>query len=196
MSSETGTVRALATPAPTTCQLLLRRKEGLPEILEFVMAGLEARQQVFAMGGPAHLKDIAHNLGAKGLRPDALLRNGRLVFLTAPDCISTLLKSENPFGRGPLHPNSSLLRWVSDWSWAYSNALEPRTVLGYQRRIHSYVRSLTALSLCTVDCEKLERSSLLAMLADHRRASRAVAQAAGFKVASAALTSSAAARRL
>ena len=85
----------------------MRRKEGLPELVEFVVGGLEAGQQVFALGGPAYLKDIACNLGASGLRPDSLLRTGRLVFLTAPDCLSTLLKSKNPFGRGPLQPNAS-----------------------------------------------------------------------------------------
>ena len=179
MGLGSSTVRVAAIPPPTTCRLVMRRKEGPPELVEFVVAGLEAGQQVFALGGPAYLKDIACSLGASGLRPDSLLRTGRLVFLTAPDCLSTLLKSKNPFGRGPLQPNASLVRWVSDWSWACSNGIELRTVLGYQRRIHDFVRSLTALSVCTVDSEKLERSSLLAMLADHRRASKAAAQAAG-----------------
>jgi MEDS: MEthanogen/methylotroph, DcmR Sensory domain len=174
-----STVRVVATPPPTSCRLVTRSKEGLPEVVAFVVAGLEAGQQVFAMGGPAHLKDIACSLGGSGLKPESLLRAGRLIFLTAPDCISTLLRSENPFGRGPLQRNTSLVRWVSDWSWACSNGFELRTVLGYQRRIHEFVRSLTALSMCTVDSEKLERSSLLAMMADHRRASKAAAQTAG-----------------
>src|SRR2546427_4784949 len=88
-----STVRVVATPPPTICRLVMRRKEGLPELVEFVVAGLEAGQQVFALGGPAYLKDIACNLGASGLRPDSLLRTGRLVFLTAPDCLSTDRKS-------------------------------------------------------------------------------------------------------
>src|SRR5439155_560138 len=81
--------RVVAAPPPASCRLVMRRKEGLPELVEFVVGGLEAGQQVFALGGPAYLKDIACNLGASGLRPDSLLRTGRLVFLTAPDCLST-----------------------------------------------------------------------------------------------------------
>ena len=172
MGLATSTVRVLASAQPTHCRLVVRNKDGAPEVLDFVVAGLEAGQQVFAMAGPAQLKEIAHRLGESGLRPDALLRNGRLVFLTAPACLPTVLKPDDPFRRGPLHRNGSLLRWVSDWSWACSNGTDLQTVLGYQRRIHDLVRSLTSLSLCTVDCEKLERSSLLAMLADHRRGSK------------------------
>src|SRR3989442_13537693 len=159
-----STVRLVAAPPPASCRLVMRRKEGLPELAEFVVAGLEAGKQVFAMGGPAYLKDIACSLGGSGLRPDSLLRTGRLVFLTAPDCLSTLLKSKNPFGRGPLQPNASLVRWVSDWSWACSSGVELRTELGYQSGIHEFVRSLTALSACTDDSEKLEGISLLATL--------------------------------
>jgi len=65
-----------------------------------------------------------------------------------------------------------VLRWVSDWSWAYGREQAPAAVLQYQYRVHDFVRSLTRLSLCTVHCEKLGRSSLLAMVADHRRAAR------------------------
>jgi len=165
-------------PEPMNCRLVVRNKQGPAEVLEFIAEGLEAGQQVFALGGPAYLKDIAHNLGESGLRVETLLRNGRLVFLAAPDCVSTLLRPQDAFRRGPLQRNASILRWVSDWSWAYANGADVRTVLTYQRRIHDVVRSLTTLSLCTVDCEKLQRSSLLAMLADHRRASKPNGQAA------------------
>ena len=172
MGLATNTMRGVLPPQPTPCRLVVRTKEGAPEILNFVVAGIEAGQQVFAMAGAARLKELAHRLGESGLRPDTLLHNGRLIFLTAPACLSTILKPGEEFQRGPLHRNGTLLRWVSDWSWAYSNGSDLPAVLGYQRRIHEVVRSLTPLSLCTVDSEKLERSSLLAMLADHRRASR------------------------
>jgi DcmR-like sensory protein len=172
MGLDANTVRGVPPPQPAPCRLVVRTKEGSPEILNFVVAGLEAGQQVFAVAGAARLKELAHRLGENGLRPDTLLRNGRLVFLTAPACLPTILKPGEEFQRGPLHRNGTLLRWVSDWSWAYSNGSDLPTVLSYQRRIHEVVRSLTSLSLCTVDSEKLERSSLLAMLADHRRASR------------------------
>src|SRR6266568_1615423 len=121
-----STVRVVAAPPPASCRLVMRRKEGLPELVEFVVGGLEAGQQVFALGGPAYLKDIAHNLGESGLRVETLLRNGRLVFLTAPDCVSTLLRPQDAFRRGPLQRNASILRWVSDWSWAYANGADVR----------------------------------------------------------------------
>jgi hypothetical protein len=167
-----NTVRGVPPPQTVGCRLVVRKKERAPEILDFVVAGLEAGQQVFAMAGAAHLKEIAHSLSESGLRPETLLRNGRLVFLTAPTCLPAILRPDDPFKRGPLHRNGSLLRWVSDWSWAYSNGTAFQTVLRCQRQVHEFVRSLTSLSLCTVDCEKLERGSLLAMLADHRRVSR------------------------
>jgi hypothetical protein len=160
------------TPAGPPCRLVVRKEEGTAEVLEFVIAGLEMGQQVVAMAGPTCLKDLAHSLTESGLRPEALLRNGRLIFLTAPDCLSQLSHPEQIVQRGPLRRTVSVLRWVSDWSWAYANGTHPSTILEYQRRIHEFVRSLTALSLCTVHCEKIERSSLLAMLADHRRAAR------------------------
>jgi DcmR-like sensory protein len=172
MGLATNTVRGVPAPQPTPCRLVVRAKEDTSEILGFVIAGLEAGQQVFAMAGATHLKELAYRLGESGIRPDALLHNGRLVLLTAPACLSTILKPGEEFQRGPMHRNGTLLRWVSDWSWAYSNGSDLQTVLGHQRRIHEVVRSLTPLSLCSVDSEKLERSSLLAMLADHRRASR------------------------
>jgi hypothetical protein len=160
------------TPTATPCRLVVRKERGTAEVLEFVVAGLEMGQQVVAMAGPTCLKDLARSLTESGLRPEALLHNGRLIFLTAPDCLSQLSHPEQIVQRGPLRRTVSVLRWVSDWSWAYANGTHPSTILEYQRRIHEFVRSLTALSLCTVHCEKLERSSLLAMLADHRRATR------------------------
>jgi hypothetical protein len=166
------------TPAATSCRLVVRKDKGPAEVLEFVAAGLEMGQQVVALAGPNCLKDLAHSLTESGLRPEALLRNGRLIFLTAPDCLSQLSHPEQILQRGPLRRTVSVLRWVTDWSWAYANGTHPSTILEYQRRIHEFVRSLTALSVCTVHCEKLERSSLLAMLADHRRATRSDRQAA------------------
>ena len=166
------------TPGPETrvqeppCRLVVRKEKGLAEILQFVTAGLEMGQQVVALGGPTCLKDLARALSESGLRPDPVLRNGRLIFLTAPDCLSRLTISPDPLRRVPVRRNASVLRWVSDWSWAYSNGADLRTIQGYQQRVHEFVRSVTPLSLCTVHCEKLERSSLLAILADHRRAAK------------------------
>ena len=171
MGAGTGTVRATSAPI-SDCRLVVRRDEGLTEVLQFVIAGLEIGQQVVAMAGPACLKELARGLSDGALRPESLLRNGRLIFLTAPECLSQLSKPVDPWQRGPLRPNGSLLRWVTDWSWAYANGNLAGSILEYQRRIHDFVRSFTALSLCTVHCEKLERSSLLAMLADHRRAAK------------------------
>jgi hypothetical protein len=142
------------------------------EVIQFVSAGLEMGQQVVVVAGPACLKDLARGLTENGLRPEALLRNGRLVFLTAPDCLAQLEDPEKILQRGPLRRPMSVVRWVTDWSWAYANGVDAATILDYQRRIHEYARSLTALSLCTVHCGNMERGSLLAMLADHRRASR------------------------
>ena len=140
--------------------------------MDFVVAGLEAGQQVFALAGPAHLKALAQRLTGSGLKPEAALRNGRLVFLTAPSFFTSLGSRSRLFDRGPLHRNGTIVRWLSDWSWAYSNGIDLDSVRGYQRQIHDMIRSITSLSLCTIDCEKLERSSLLAILADHRRAAR------------------------
>ncbi len=177
MNAEAGPIRGVAAPL-SACRLVVRKEKSLSEILQFVVAGLEVGQQVVAMAGPTCLKDLARSLSDGGLRPEALLRNGRLTFLTTPDCLSHLVRLDDPFERGPLHRNGSVLRWLTDWSWAYANGTEPGTILGYQRRIHNFVRSLTALSLCTVHCERLERSSLLALLADHRRAARAATRPA------------------
>lgn len=156
-----------------SCRLVVRKEKGLTEILQFISAGVEIGQQVVALADPSCLKEIAQGLGEVALRPDCLLRSGRLVFLTAPNCLSQLVRADDAaIHRGPLHRNGSMLRWVTDWSWAYRDGMDAATLLGYQRLIHGFVRSFTALSLCTVHWEKLERSSLLAMLADHRRAIR------------------------
>jgi len=159
-------------PCVSACRLVVRREAGLSEISEFAIAGLQIGQQVVAMAGPSCLKDIAASLSQAGLRPDAALRSGRLVFLTAPDCFCQLTKPEHPLQRGALRCNGPLLRWVSDWSWAYTNGFSA-DALRHQRLVHDFVRSLGALSLCTAHCHKVERSSLLALLADHRRATRA-----------------------
>lgn len=160
-------------PCLSACRLVVRNEAGLSEISEFVIAGLQIGQQVVAMAGPTCLREIARSLGESGVRPDAALRAGRLVFLTAPDCLSQLSKPDHPLQRGALRRNGPLLRWVSDWSWAYPNGCLSADALRRQRLVHDFVRSLSALSLCTAQCHMLERSSLLALLADHRRATRA-----------------------
>lgn len=156
----------------SSCRLVIRKERSLVEVLQFVTAGLEIGQQVVALAGAAFLKELARGLGEKSLKPESLLNNGRLIFLTAPNCIAQLSRPGDPLQRGPLHRKASLVRWVSDWSWAYSNGADRGTILDYQLRTHDFIRSLAALSLCTVHCEKLERTSLLAMLANHRRAAR------------------------
>jgi hypothetical protein len=162
-----------APPCVSGCRLVVRKEADLLEISEFVIGGLQIGQQVVAMAGPGCLKEIARSLGEAGLRPDAALRTGRLVFLTAPDCLAQLSKPDHPLQRGALRRSGPLLRWVSDWSWAYTSACLPAEALRHQRLVHDFVRSLGALSLCTAHCHKVERSSLLALLADHRRAARA-----------------------
>jgi hypothetical protein len=151
---------------------VVREENSLAEILEFITAGIEIGQQIVVMAGPTCLKDMALGLSGNGLRPETLLRNGRLIFLTAPDCISQLALPHDPLQRGPLRLNGSVLRWVSDWSWAYGNGHDAGEVLRHQSHVHDFVRSLTHLSLCTVHCQPMGRSSLLAMVADHRRAAR------------------------
>src|SRR6266700_485189 len=169
----TATAVAFSKPAPApACRLVVREQKGLTEVLAFVKAGLEIGQQVVAMAGPACLKDLALALGENGLRPETLLRSGRMVFLTTPECLSLMTLPHNPLKRGALRLNGSVLRWVSDWSWAYGHGTAPGVILNYQCQVHDFVRSLTPLSLCTVRCSNLGRSSLLAMVADHRRAAR------------------------
>lgn len=171
-----GTATATAMSRPATvpgCRLVVREQKSLSQILEFITAGIEVGQQVVVMAGPACLKDIALGLSGNGLRPETMLRNGRLIFLTAPDCISQLTGSNDTLQRGSLKLNGSVLRWITDWSWAYGNGHDAGQILRHQSRVHDFVRPLTHLSLCTVHCEPAGRSSLLAMVADHRRASRA-----------------------
>lgn len=156
----------------TPCRVIVRNGQDPPQIAQFVMEGLQIGQQVVAMAGPRFLRELAQGLNESGMRPEILLRNGRLVFLTAPNCLSMLIKPDDPLQRGPLRPNAPLLRWVSDWSWAYGKGSEPMLTLEYQRRVHDFIRSLGALSLCSVQSDPLDRNSMLALLADHRRALR------------------------
>jgi len=161
-------------PAASSCRLLVRRKPGPVEIKQFVAGGIEIGQQIVVLAGPAWLKDLALILGESGLRPETLIRNGRLIFLTAPDCLSRFAKLDNPCKRPIIRRNGSIVRWISDWSWAYRNGSTPETILRYQRRIHSCIHDVTAMSVCTVHCNEMERSSMLAVLAQHRRAVRPV----------------------
>lgn len=160
-------------PPANSCRLLVRRKPGPVEIIQFVVGGVEIGQQIVVLAGPAWLKELARILSENGLRAETLIRNGRLVFLTAPDCLSRFGKTENLCKRPVIRRNGSIVRWISDWSWAYRNGSDPATILRYQRRIHKSIHSLADMSICTVHCEKMERSSMLAILAQHRRASRA-----------------------
>ncbi|MGH9397821.1 MAG: MEDS domain-containing protein [Terriglobia bacterium] len=155
------------------CKVAIRKDQHLAPVSQFVIEGLQIGQQVVAMAGPRFLRELAHRLGESGMRPEVMLRNGRLVFLTTPGCISTLLKPDDPLQRGgPVRTNAPLLRWVSDWSWAYGRGMEPSMALEYQRRVHDFTRSLGALSLCTAQGLELDRNSTLALLADHRRSLR------------------------
>jgi MEDS: MEthanogen/methylotroph, DcmR Sensory domain len=156
----------------TTCRLVVRKKPDPAEILEFVVGGIEIGQQIVVLAAPTWLKDLARVLGDTGLRPETLIRNGRLVFMTAPSCLTRYGKLNDPLRRPLLRRNGSIVRWISDWSWAYGNGTAPSTVLSYQRRIHECTHELAAMSLCTVHCENLERSSMLALLLHHRRAAR------------------------
>jgi len=156
----------------TACRLVVRRGKGSSEIIHFLIAGLEIGQQVVIVAGPTCLNEVARGLSESGLRPDVLLHSGRLVFLTAPDCLNELLRAGDPLRRSPLHLHGTVMRWVTDWSWALSKGDGLSVIRDYQRRLHDFVRPLNAISLCTVDCAKIGRASLLAILADHRRAMR------------------------
>ncbi len=171
MHTQSGTA-AGAPSAEAPCRLVVRKDKGLSEIIEFVVGGLEIGQQVVALAAPDCLKEIARAVGEDGMKPEALLRNGRLVLLAAPDCLARFSNSRDPFQRGPLRRNGSVMRWVSDWSWAYGNGMERHEYLPHLVHIHDFVRTVTPLSLCTVHCAHQERGSLLAMIADHRRAAR------------------------
>lgn len=158
-----------------SCRLLVRKKPGPREIIQFVVGGIEVGQQIVVLAGPAWLNELARILGEHGLRPETLIRTGRLVFLTAPDCLSRFSKMDDPCKRPVIRRNGTMVRWVSDWSWAYRNGADPATMLQYQRRIHDCVHALADMSICTVHCdETMERSSMLAVLAQHRRATRVV----------------------
>ena len=162
------TASALTTP----CQLVVRRQEGPSEFLRFMLEGLEVGQQVVVLAGAGCLTNLARALNESGLQAQALLRSGRLLFLTAPDCLSQLTKNGTSLPRTPLRRHAPMVRWVSDWSWAYMQGQSNPRLLDYQHRVHDLVRSLEALSLCTVHSAALERRVLLAVLADHRRAAK------------------------
>jgi hypothetical protein len=142
--------------------------------MPFVIGAIEVGQQVVVMAGPTFLKELASNLSDRGLRSNALLHNGRLVFLTAPGCVAQLVKAGDPLQRSPLRRNGSMIRWVSDWSWAYALGSDASAIIGYQHLVHEFAQSLGAISVCTVCCEGQARNTLLAVLADHRRAMRTV----------------------
>lgn len=171
MDSTSGVVRGAPSGAP--CRLVVRKEKGSGEILQFVAGGLEMGQQGVVLAGAKCLKELASGLTELGLKPEMLLRNDRLIFLTAPECITHLFHPQEILRRGPLRRNGSVLRWVTDWSWAYANGIDSATILEFQRRVHDFVRTLTDLSLCTVYADGIGRGSLFAMLADHRRAARA-----------------------
>ena len=156
------------------CKLVLRKEKSLSEILQFSIAGLEIGQQVVVMAGPTCLKDIAHGLSEAGLKTNALLHSGRLVFLTAPNCLHELFRPSEPLQRSPLHRHATVMRWITDWSWVYGNGSDVATIREYQRRLHEFIRPFNAISMCTVLCEKVQRGDLLAMLVDHRRVAKTV----------------------
>jgi MEDS: MEthanogen/methylotroph, DcmR Sensory domain len=155
----------------------MRRQEGPSEFLRFMLEGLEVGQQVVVLAGAGCLTNLGHALNESGLQAQALLRSGRLVFLTAPDCLAQLSKSDTSVPQSPLRRHAPIVRWVSDWSWAYAQGHASTSLLNFQHRVHELVRSLEALSLCTVHSSALERRVLLAVLADHRRAARGRASA-------------------
>ena len=130
------------------CRLVVRKEKSLSEILQFSTAGLEIGQQVVIMAGPICLKDIAHGLGEMGLKTDALLHSGRLVFLTAPNCLAELFRPSEPFQRTPLHRHATVMRWVTDWSWVYGNGSDAAVIREYQRRLHEFIRPFNAISIC------------------------------------------------
>jgi hypothetical protein len=152
--------------------LVIRKQRDFSEIYQFVAGGLEIGQQVVILAGPACLQDIARNLTESGLKTEAMLHSGLLVFLTAPNCLSELLRPSDPLQRSPLRRQATVMRWITDWSWAYGNGNDAVTIRDYQRRIHEFIRPFNAISMCTVHCERVERSNLLAMLVDHRRVAK------------------------
>src|SRR5487761_27301 len=156
----------------TNCRMVVRDDPSLTQVSQFVIEGLQIGQQVVAMAGARFLRELAQDLSQSGFRPDAMLRNGRLVFLTAPNCLSMLLAPDDPLQRGHLRQNAPLVRWVSDWTWAYRKTAEPMAMTEHQRRAHEFVKSQGALSLCSVNSQLLDRNAMLALLADHRRVAK------------------------
>jgi len=173
MKKEIDSVSPLAIQG-CMCKLITRREKGPAEVMPFVVGAIEVGQQVVVMAGPTFLKELASNLSDRGLRSNALLHNGRLVFLTAPGCVAQLVKAGDPLQRSPLRRNGSMIRWISDWSWAYALGSDASAIIGYQHLVHEFAQSLGAISVCTVCCEGQARNTLLAVLADHRRAMRTV----------------------
>ena len=173
MKKEIDSISPLAAQG-CMCKLITRREKGPAEVMPFVIGAIEVGQQVVVMAGPTFLKELASNLSDRGLRSNALLHNGRLVFLTAPGCVAQLVKAGDPLQRSPLRRNGSMIRWVSDWSWAYALGSDASAIIGYQHLVHEFAQSLGAVSVCTVCCEGQARNTLLAVLADHRRAMRPV----------------------
>jgi MEDS: MEthanogen/methylotroph, DcmR Sensory domain len=171
MGAGLGSART-ASPLTAPCQLVVRRQEGPSEFLRFMLEGLEVGQQVVVLAGATCLTNLARALNESGLQAQALLRSGRLLFLTAPDCLAQLTKKGTSLPQSPLRRRAPIVRWVSDWSWAYAQGHTSASLLDYQHRVHELVRSLEALSVCTVHSAALERRVLLAVLADHRRAAR------------------------
>jgi MEDS: MEthanogen/methylotroph, DcmR Sensory domain len=167
-----GPVAQSTTLRGQSCQLVVRQQEGPAEFLRFILEGLEVGQQVVAMAGASCLTTLARALGQGGLHLQTLLRSGRLVFLTAPDCLGQLSRPDGPLHQSAIRRSTPMVRWVSDWSWAYSNGRPASVLLDFQVRVHGIVRSLDALSLCTVHSSALERRALLAVLADHRQAAK------------------------
>jgi len=173
MSLEAGSHAGLQARGEA-CRLVIRKEKGLSEILEFIVGGVEVGQQVVILAGAACLKEIARGLGENGLKTEALLHSGRLVFLTAPNCLAELFRPSDPLHRSPLHRQATVMRWITDWSWAYGNGNTAGAIRDQQRRIHEFIRPFNAISMCTVHCEKVDRSNLLAMLVDHRPVAKAL----------------------
>jgi hypothetical protein len=172
MGLATSPSEGVRSSALSACRLVVRSQERPAEVLQFILEGLEVGQQVVTLADPNYLQNLAHALSQGGQQPQTLLRNGRLIFLTAPDCLQELSKRDKPWQRVALRRQGPMLRWVSDWSWSYSNGRPHSVTLEWQHRVHECVRSLEALSLCTVQCGAFERRALLAVLADHRQAAR------------------------
>ncbi len=152
------------------CRFFIRTQAEPLEVLQFVISGLEVGQQVVALAGPTWLKELAASLNGKGFRSECMLRSGRLVFLTAPHCFVRSAKPATDLYHSALRRNGSIVRWVTDWSWAYGNGAEPDSLRIYQHRLHKRMHELTALSLCTIHFNGADRKPLLAALMDHRRA--------------------------